>query len=269
MTTPTSASAEPASAGKVPLTRDLVVTTALHLIDEGGVDALSMRRLGLVLNRDPMSLYRHTVTRGDLLDAVVELVLTELVIDPAAADWKVELRAGAHTLRRVALAHPRVVPLLVTRPLATPLGRRPAGMLRPLGAFLTLLTGHGFTPAGALSAYRMWTATVHGHLLDELQELITSPDETDALLRLGLYRLPPREFPLLRGLADELGAYDGTAQLDRELDAVLTGLTPTHRHPGRRTPAPTGDRGPPRPVVDQPLSATHRPTEPTQPCKVT
>ena len=51
------------------------------------------------------------------------------------------------------------------------------------------------------------------------------PDETDDLLRLGLHRLPIREFPLLRSLAPALASYDGATELERGLDIVLTGLT--------------------------------------------
>jgi hypothetical protein len=66
---------------------------------------------------------------------------------------------------------------------------------------------------------------LHGHVLNELQELIENPDETDDLLRLGLHRLPIREFPLLRSLAPALASYDGAAELERGLDILLTGLT--------------------------------------------
>jgi hypothetical protein len=53
------------------------------------------------------------------------------------------------------------------------------------------------------------------------------PDETDDLLRLGLHRLPIGDFPLLRGLAPVLAAYDGAAELKRGLDILLTGLAST------------------------------------------
>jgi AcrR family transcriptional regulator len=59
----------------------------------------------------------------------------------------------------------------------------------------------------------------------ELQELIENLDETDDLLRLGLHRLPIRQFPLLRSLAPALASYDGAAELERGLDILLTGLT--------------------------------------------
>ena len=61
-------------------------------------------------------------------------------------------------------------------------------------------------------------------MLNELQELVDNPEETDDLLRLGLHRLPIREFPILRGLAPALASYDGAAELDRGLDILLSGL---------------------------------------------
>jgi hypothetical protein len=57
--------------------------------------------------------------------------------------------------------------------------------------------------------------------------LVENPHETDDLLRLGLHRLPIREFPLLRSLARVLASYDGAAELERGLDMLLTGLTTT------------------------------------------
>jgi hypothetical protein len=53
---------------------------------------------------------------------------------------------------------------------------------------------------------------------------VQNPDETDDLLRLGLYRLPAREFPRLRSLATALASYDGARELNEGLDIVLGGL---------------------------------------------
>jgi len=60
---------------------------------------------------------------------------------------------------------------------------------------LALLTRAGFSGPDALHIYRALFGFLHGHVLNELQELIENPDETDDLLRLGLHRLPIREFP--------------------------------------------------------------------------
>ena len=227
MTKQPSAARGDAGSGDGRVTRELVLATALELIDRDGVEALSMRRLAAALGRDPMILYRHAPGKAALLDGVVETVLAQLHVDPADPDWTGQLRAVARDYRVLALAHPNVVPLLVTRPLATPLALRPRGTLRPLEDLLALLTSAGFNGPDALHIYRALFGFLNGHLLNELQELVENPDETDDLLRLGLHRLPLSEFPLLRGLAHALASYDGATELESGLDILLTGLAAT------------------------------------------
>jgi AcrR family transcriptional regulator len=206
------------------LTRELVLSAALELVDAEGLDALTMRRLGQVLGRDPMSLYRYAENRAALLDGVSELVLNELAIFPADPYWKAQLRRIAHDLRLLALRHPNVIPLLVTRPLSTPLGLRPLGTVRPLEQILALLIDAGFAPVDALHVYRAYYGFLYGHILNELQEYIVDPEENEALLRLGLHRLPAKDFPRLRALAPVLADYDGEAELDQGITILLSGL---------------------------------------------
>jgi AcrR family transcriptional regulator len=207
------------------LTREQVLTAALKVIDDGGLEALSMRQLGQVLDRDPMRLYRHAASKDALLDGVVELVVSELKVPEASnGNWEHSLRVTAHSFRSIALAHPHVVPLLVTRPLATPLALRPLGTLRPLENLLELFMTAGFDGRAALHAYRLYFGFLFGHVLNELQERLHAPEETDDLLRLGLYRLPAREFPRLRSVASALVEYDGAVELDEGLDVLLAGL---------------------------------------------
>jgi AcrR family transcriptional regulator len=227
VTTSPPAVADAGRGGDGKITRELVFKVALELIDRHGADALSMRRLGAALSRDPMILYRHAPSKAALLDGVVETVLGQLKVDPADPDWTAQLRGVARDYRALALAHPHVVPLLVTRPLATPLGLRPHGTLRPLEDILDLLTRAGFSGPDALHIYRALFGFLNGHVLNELQELVENADETDDLLRLGLHRLPIGEFPLLRSLAHALATYDGAAELERGLDILLTGLART------------------------------------------
>src|SRR5487761_1804016 len=148
MTTPTARAAD----GNGKITRDAVLAAALQIIDRDGADALSMRRLARALNRDPMILYRHAPGKAALLDGVAETVLAQLHVDSADPDWAGQLREVARRYRALALAHPHVVPLIVTRPLATP---------------------------RALHIYRALFGFLNGHILHELQELTVSPDETD------------------------------------------------------------------------------------------
>ena len=224
-----SAAAAPATGRRPALTREQILTAAVAIIDAEGVDALTMRRLGQALDRNPMAIYRHASDKDALLDGVVEHVAAELITprEPDSngnGDWEAVLRRTAHTFRRVALAHPRALPLLLTRPLSGPLALRPLGTLQLLEELLELFSTAGFDQPGALHAARLFTGFLYGHVLHELQEQIQNPDEIDDLLRLGLQRLPITQFPRLRSLATALATYDGAAELDEGLAIVLAGL---------------------------------------------
>jgi len=218
-----------------PVSRSTILQAALRIIDRDGIDGLSMRRLSEEVGRDPTVLYRHVPSKAALLDGVAEIVLGQLEADTSDPDWAGQLRSVAHEFRRLALAHPNVVALLVTRPLATPLGQRPPGMLRPLEDVLALLTSVGFSGVDALHIYRALFGYLHGHILTELQEVIERPEETDDVLRLGLHRLAVTEFPQVRALASALANYDGAAELGRGLDLLLAGLAATLKPPKRRS----------------------------------
>ena len=234
-TTQTRPPAPPPPPGRpAALTREQVLFAAMEIIDQDGVEALTMRRLGQALNRNPMGIYRHAADKDALLDGVVEHIFSELVVsrEPGrdqesgqdVGDWEAALRRTAHAFRRIALAHPNAVPLLVTRSVTGPLALRPLGTLRPLEELLEVFIGAGFDPHGALHAARLFTGFLYGHVLHELQEQVQNPDEIDDLLRLGLQRLPLTQFPRLRSLATALATYDGAAELDEGLAIVLAGL---------------------------------------------
>ena len=230
MTTPAArAAGGPADGGKI--TRDAVLAAALEIIDRDGADALSMRRLARALDRDPMILYRHAPGKAALLDGVAETVLTQLHVDSADPDWR-PAAGGRPPLPRAGAGPPARGAADRHAAAGHPARAAPFGTLRPLEDILALLTRAGFSGPDALHIYRALFGFLHGHILDELQELTVSPDETDDLSGSGLHRLPIGDFPLLRSLAPTLAAYDGAAELERGLDILLTGLTATLTPPG-------------------------------------
>jgi TetR/AcrR family tetracycline transcriptional repressor len=109
--------AAPRSPGqRAGLTREAVLAGAQAALAEGGVDALSMRRLARRLGVAPNALYSHVANRDDLVDALLDDTLSEVEApDPARVDW----RRGIETIMRstydVLLAHPDLVPLYVAR----------------------------------------------------------------------------------------------------------------------------------------------------------
>ena len=68
-----------------PLDRNRVVRAAIELIDEEGIHALSMRRLGRRLDVEAMSLYAHVQSRENLLDGVLQAGVEDLKDDLSQA----------------------------------------------------------------------------------------------------------------------------------------------------------------------------------------
>ena len=195
------------------------------MIDSDGVDALSMRKLGQALGRDPMRVYRHTKSRAALLDAVAELVLEGLQVPAVVAgDWESAVRAAAHSFRSTALAHPRMIFLLIDRPMSVPPGGlRPSG-LHWLEGLLSVFTAAGFDDQAALHAYRFFTAFLSGHVVHEVQELLDDDAGPTFDIRIGLELLPEKQFPRVRALAPTLAAHNGAVEFLLGLDIVLMGL---------------------------------------------
>jgi len=97
------------------ITRPLILQTALTIIDRDGADSLSMRRLSEAVGRDPAVLYRHVPNKAAVLDGVAEIVLEQLAVNTGDPDWAGQLRTVAHDFRRLALAHPNAVALLLNQ----------------------------------------------------------------------------------------------------------------------------------------------------------
>ena len=91
---------------RAPLSRERVLGTAVALADEGGVDALSMRKIAQALGVVPMALYKHVANKNELLDGMIDALVGE--IDPPAggADWKTAVRRRVLSARRMLLRHP-------------------------------------------------------------------------------------------------------------------------------------------------------------------
>lgn len=158
---------------RVPLSRHRVVMSAVEFVEDQGLAALTMRRLGERLGVEAMSLYRYVPSREDLLDAVVEEIVGEMKTDPDVLEapqdgWQDFLQRLAHGVRRVALSHPKAFPLVASRPLQAPWLRPPLRSLDWVERFLDGLRAEGFNDADAVGAYRAFTSFLLGHLLLEV-----------------------------------------------------------------------------------------------------
>jgi AcrR family transcriptional regulator len=153
------------------LTREVILDAAVELLDQHGMEGLSMRRLGAAVGVEAMSLYNHVPSKGALLDGIHERILLSLAPPANARTWQSFARHQAHALHKALLAHPHAIPLFATRPAATP------AAIERLDRYLEVLMRAGFKPMDALSivqlvsqlvvGHAMWTTGVEVALIDE------------------------------------------------------------------------------------------------------
>jgi AcrR family transcriptional regulator len=212
---------------RVPLTRERIVDAAVTFIDDHGLPGLSMRRLGALLGVEAMSLYRYVPGREQLLDAVVERIVDEMQSDPEVLagpeyGWQDYLQRLAHGVRRVALTHPKVFPLVASRPAEAPWLRPPLRSLRWVETFLEGLGSEGFSDLAAVEAYRAFTSFLLGHLLLEVAALGADLGPLDVLEEDVDKSLAP--YPNVRRLSAQLRENHSSTEFEDSLENLLQRL---------------------------------------------
>src|SRR4029078_513433 len=104
-----------ATTRRKPLSRDRILAAALELVDEQGIEALSMRKLGAALGVEAMSLYNHVANKDDVLDGVLDHVLGEVPLPHPPRAWDDQLWVLGRGFRDAGLAHPGVLPMFGAR----------------------------------------------------------------------------------------------------------------------------------------------------------
>ncbi|MFD9221496.1 TetR/AcrR family transcriptional regulator C-terminal domain-containing protein [Streptomyces sp. NPDC060064] len=229
-----------------PLSRERIVSAALRIIDNEGVDALSMRRIAATLGVQAMSLYNHVGGKSDVLDGVTEFITTDMQLSRRSpGDWEEGIRSVAYAFRRSSLRHPRACELVLTRQLSSP------GALPTINCSLSVLLDHGFDEAAAVHALRLLIAFQVGSLLREFH----SPGfkgEDESVVRERAAYLEGSGFAAVAKLAPKLAVIDHEAEFTFGLELLINALRqyapeqPTKLEQSRKSEQP---RKPERPEV--------------------
>ena len=209
----------------MPVTRERIVAVALELLDEAGLDGLTLRRLADRLGIRAPTLYWHVRNKRELLD-----LLAAAILDGALARWREPqpgqpwwewLAARARVMRTELLAH-RDSALVVS-------GNRPTSSSLPgIERQLRALADAGFTPADGLLALLTLNAYVLGDVLDiQAEDGRPAPAASDADppgAAAGAGDAPPGAgaFPLLRAATGSLSSPD--ERFEYGLEVLIDGL---------------------------------------------
>lgn len=139
-----------------------MLRSGLALADEFGLASVTMQSVATRLAVTPMALYRHVGGKAELLDGLVERLLTELPMPMPELAWDERLTAMAQGIRGVARRHPAVFPLLLERPAATP------EALRVRGGIYTALEEAGVDPDEVPRTERLISTAILGFAVSEV-----------------------------------------------------------------------------------------------------
>ena len=206
---------------RIRLARERVLSAAIDLADEGGVAALSMRKLGQALGVEAMSLYNHVSNKDDLLDGMVDVVFGEIGLPPTGGDWKTAMRQRAFSARDALARHPWAIGLMESR------SRPGPATLRHHDAVLGCLREAGFSIAMAAHAYSALDSYIYGFALQQASLPFKKPDEVADVAESILSQFPTDHYPHLTEMAVQhvlQDGYDYADEFEFGLDLILDGF---------------------------------------------
>jgi AcrR family transcriptional regulator len=196
-----------------------VLRAAMALADEGGIDALSMRKLAQELGVEAMSLYNHVANKEDIIDGIVDLVASEMDPPPDGVDWKTAMRRSAISTHEVLMRHRWAGPLWMSQRKVSP------ARLRHGDAILRALREGGFSKDVTYHAFHALQSHVLGFTLYLLNFRFDTADIEE--MATGFLRdFPAGEYPYLAEHVEQhmepSGERQGTFEFG--LDLVLDSL---------------------------------------------
>ena len=211
----------PSPESRVPLTRERVLGAAVLLADEDGIESLSMRKLGLRLGVEAMSLYNHVASKDDLLDGMVDLAVSEIDLPSGAIGWKEAMRGRAISAQAVFSRHPWASGLIDSRESSGP------ARLRYLDWVVGTLRRGGFTLEMAARAFSVLDSFIYGFARQQLNMAAGPDSEPEESTEAFLRAIPADEYPYLREMVVDyamVSNHDERADFEFGLDLVLGGL---------------------------------------------
>lgn len=202
-----------------PLTRERIVRAALRLMDEEGLEAVSMRRVGRELGVEAMSLYNHVTDKEDILAGVIEAVMGEFEFPEESDDWKESARRAARAWRDLLKTHPNVMTLMSEQ-------RKPmtsVEALRPMEHALYTLSAAGLSEEETVRAFRAFGGYIQGYVLAEVANMFGGGEvdvRTEDVARL----LPLDQLPHIAANFPHLFHCDFDEEFEYGLDLMIRGL---------------------------------------------
>lgn len=200
------------------LTRNRIIAAAMELIEQEGVDAVSMRRLATELGCGVMSLYSYVPSKAALLDAVAEVVMSGIECTPIPDEsWAERVRVQARAFRQCARDHPLCTMIAVGRPATS------VAQLRALEHALETLREAGLSGEESIRLMRTFVAYILGSLLGEVgvAPALAGSERASGMAACSQRMLKGKDFPQVTTLAAALSRNDPDADFEFGLELLI------------------------------------------------
>lgn len=207
--------------GRPALSRERVLQGAVAVADARGIAALTIRSLAQHLGVKPMSLYYYVANKNEILDAIVDVVFSEIDLPTVGGDWRSEVHLRATSARHVLRRHSWAIGLLESRTSPGP------ATLRHHEAMIGTLRGAGFSIEMTAHAYALIDSYVYGFALQEAALPFEGSDDVATVVEPMIEQFSTTEYPHLVELATEhvlRPGYDFGDEFDFGLTLILDGL---------------------------------------------
>jgi AcrR family transcriptional regulator len=191
----------------------------MDLADEHGIESLTMRGLGRRLGVEAASLYNHVSGKDDVLDGMVEQVVSQIDLLGDDAGWKEAMRRRAVSARAVFTRHRWAAGLIDSRERSGP------GSLSYADRVLGTLLRAGFSPRAAGNAFVALDSYIYGYERQRSNMSLGDGDD-DAAPAQEVLEATQGAFPSLVLVATAYASesVDDDAIFDFGLDLILDGL---------------------------------------------
>jgi AcrR family transcriptional regulator len=203
------------------LSRERVLQTALALADEGGLEALTMRRLGQNLGVEAMSLYNHVAHKEELLNGLIDIVFGEIAIDCSGSGWKSAMRKRALSAREVLGRHRWAIGLMESRTNPGP------ATLAHHEAVLRCLREAGFSVELAGHAYSALDSYIYGFALQQASLPFDTGEQAAEVAEAIMRQFATGQYRYMAEIATEQvmkPGYSYAAEFEFGLDLILDGF---------------------------------------------
>jgi AcrR family transcriptional regulator len=200
----------------------------MNIADRGGLPELTIRSLAKELGAKPMSVYYYVASKEELLDALVDVVFSEIELPNPEGNWREEVRRRALSARLHLARHRWAIGLLESRTQPGPAN------LRHHDLMLACLRTAGFSLELTAHAYALIDSYVYGFALQEASLPFEGPDTVGEVAEPIMNLMASGEYPTMVDMAMSYylqPGYDFAHEFEFGLDLILDGLEALRRAP--------------------------------------